>query len=193
MDCTQRSMDLKMKPPDKDSKWWLGGPSLCTAATVYLDHIIKPEYGVVECGCGRSTIWLAWKCDAVFSIEHNEEWANAVRAVLSRMGVCNTLVSVVDHEDILADAIDYMTPDGGADIIIVDCIDGQRVACIQRAVKNVRSGGFVVVDDTHRPWLKGAANAAMPGWDKVIISGNKYHDRTDDYRWTETTFYQKPQ
>jgi len=52
-------------------------------------------------------------------------------------------------------------PDGSLDLVLVD--GRARVACLRQARSKVRSGGFIILDDSARPEYAEAA-ALLAGW-----------------------------
>ena len=120
-----------------------------------------------EYGSGASTVWLAQRCGAVYSVEHDPGFATVMRRVLTAAGVADKVElleihalrssapvvrsgrrgeSELDYEA-YADSIDHA--DGLFDLI---CVDGRaRVACLRRAVRHLAPGGVIVFDDSQRP------------------------------------------
>src|SRR5271170_976341 len=61
-------------------------PWLTYPATRFLESIVKPNWRVFEFGCGSSSLWWASRVREVLSVEHDDEWATKIRALLPDNG-----------------------------------------------------------------------------------------------------------
>jgi predicted O-methyltransferase YrrM len=64
-------------------------PWLTPAAIALLGSLLRREDIGVEFGSGRSTVWFATRVAAVTSVEHDEQWYNAVAVRLKDRGLGN--------------------------------------------------------------------------------------------------------
>jgi hypothetical protein len=110
------------------------------------------ESDVLEFGSGNSTLWWSRRAKSVTSIESVELWHEQVKR---RMDANVRLVlSPIDQElkpqgdiDRYVSAIDTL---GSFDVIIVDgeARNHARLQCASRAIKHLRNGGLIVVDNS---------------------------------------------
>src|SRR5260370_40760647 len=70
-------------------------PWLTPAAIRLLESLLRPEDRGAEFGSGRSTIWFAERVAALTSVEHDEQWYEAISAKLKERRLANV-------DDILA-------------------------------------------------------------------------------------------
>lgn len=114
--------------------WWP------RSAKLSIEKIAMPHSTAIEFGSGMSTAWLARKFYHVMSIEHDEEWYERVSTNFGNK------VSNVD--------LVLRSKDGYLDIYIeapIDfvLIDGlRRKDCLLWAVKNVKVGGYIYLDNS---------------------------------------------
>ena len=139
----------------------------------WLERTVVPGWRVLEYGAGGSTLWLQDRgCDIV-TIEHDEEWAGLVR---EHTGGGTTLLHRPDDER-------YPTPpEGPFDLVIVDA--RRRVECALAAWERLRSGGWLVLDNSGRPEYRDVFAALGPG---RTVSGAVPHRTYAD----QTTVWQR--
>jgi predicted O-methyltransferase YrrM len=118
----------------------------------FLDELVTWELSdkvVLEYGCGASTLWWASKCRAVYAIENNNDWANAVRENLPT----NAVVATHENGQYPPDVIRHFH-NGQFDIVIVDNEPVElRDICIPYAMRCLKSGGSLIVDNWDQPSL----------------------------------------
>lgn len=116
------------------------------------------EWSVFEWGTGYSTLWLATRCQQVVSVDNNTQWIQAVRAELDAHDLTNVTLK---HR---IPAAPYSIGDGGEESMLVtaideddalyDCIiiDGEfhRNACAERAIKHLKKGGILILDNANQ-------------------------------------------
>ncbi len=176
-----------------DVPWW----TFDAAARV--DGFLAGRRGarVFEWGSGASTLWLARRCDAVVSVEHDPQWAPVVRDLLA--GVADVELLVVPGvpatgapgevrsakqgaRDLdfhaYADAID--AAGGTFDLIVID--GRAREACLPRAMQHVAADGIVVLDNVDRRRYREAIARLRPQpeviWTRGLTPGLPYPTRT---------------
>lgn len=140
----------------------------------WLGRTLDEKSRVFEYGSGGSTLFLAKQAGEVVSVEHNREWYDHMRTVLSERGVenCSYLfqggepvetsreceVCDVSHES-MREEYDGVTfdsyvstiddyEDASFDLVVVD--GRARPACIAHALPKLKPGGYILLDDTHR-------------------------------------------
>jgi len=69
---------LSLSGEPKDSSGAV--PWITYPAATMLARIIRPDFRVLEFGCGASTIWWSNRVRAVVAVDHNPQWAAKVRA-----------------------------------------------------------------------------------------------------------------
>lgn len=147
-------------------------PWLVLAAIAYLEANIRPEWTTFEWGCGGSTLWFAGLTRSVTSVETNRIWAAAtLRAAVERgispLPTIHTVPPVFvnlagqthdatqwtegskatpEWEQEYAGVIDRFYPDEKFGLIVID--GGVRNLCAERALKHMKLGGLMVLDNS---------------------------------------------
>lgn len=173
-----------------DVPWWT------LASSRYVDEYlrVRPGSRAFEWGSGASTLWLAKRCASVVSVEHDAEWAEAVRPMLPSNAALR-LVQPVPEERAEAvrsrkpgfagldfsryvDAIDAM--DGAFDVIVVD--GRAREACFARAIEHLAPGGIIVFDnvgrDRYRRVIRAQGDRVRVRWTRGRTPCLPYPDQT---------------
>lgn len=103
------------------------------------------EWTMFEWGAGGSTIWFGKRVKKLVSMENNLYYHNLVRDTINEQGLKN--VEIFFRE----------VPGAYASFILnydkFDCIlvDGRhRVACVEYAIKRIKPGGIIILDDAER-------------------------------------------
>lgn len=122
-------------------------PWITPAAVHVLDEWLRPDDVVVEYGSGRSTSWLAARCAAIVSIEHDPVWYERVSTSIRQSDGANVDLRLVsaDQADVYAAAAADVR---AAHLVLVD--GKHRSVCTQRAIDVVVPGGLIVLDDANR-------------------------------------------
>jgi predicted O-methyltransferase YrrM len=160
-------------------------PELLPVVQMAIEGILENYTAdVFEFGSGESTIWFADRANVV-SVEHDPAWYAEVMKVLDDTGLDAT-VHLAD-DDCLADVIlDYRD----FDLVLIDCLNSQRMSAIRMAREHVRPGGWMVLDDSQWPILWNAADY-LDGWQSSTVQG--WHTRkSGERRRHQTTFYKRP-
>jgi len=154
-----------------DVPWWTFRASEEVEAYL-LKH---PGSKAFEWGSGASTVWLARRCSAVISVEHDPEWAGTVSGLLPDnaevrvvLPTPRTVASTVVSEkpgfeafDFAAyvDAIDSVP--GEFDLIVID--GRAREACLGKAIERLAPEGLIVFDNVDRQRYLAAIAGAGEG------------------------------
>lgn len=120
-----------------------------------IEALLAPSQRAFEWGAGRSTLWLARHGVQVISIEGRPAWHEEVRRRIVASGLGDRvelkLVEVERDYDVpaatverYAGAIDAV-PDCSLDLILVD--GHFRAPCVERALKKLKPGGHLVIDN----------------------------------------------
>ncbi len=128
-------------------------PWLTRTMIDFLSGYLRSTDVLVEFGSGRSTMWFARRTEHVISAEHNEQWHAHVTKELAAKGLKNVTYLRVERtpESYIAPvdaALAAHSPDGKADVILVDGINRDHAA--MWALAHIRPGGLILVDNVNR-------------------------------------------
>jgi hypothetical protein len=128
-------------------------PQWAPAARPKVEEIIKKDMVVHEWGNGCSTPWVASRCKHLFAVDDDINWSNRARRLCAEMGITNVDFSVYPELDVrYMETIFWFSEMGGIDLAIVDGMN--RVKCFEYAVKYVKPGGLIILDDSQRDEYK---------------------------------------
>lgn len=132
-------MYLQAKP-----QW---APASIAEVEKILTNSVNRNYVVFEWGSGCSTPWLAQRAKYVFSMDDDGNWSKRAAAMCAELNVHNVDFSTYKAGDIkYLEAIFWFAEMGGIDLAVVDGVD--RMRCFEYAVKYVRTGGLILLDDS---------------------------------------------
>ncbi len=150
-------------------------PWIAKKAVSFLESAIAPNSRVFEYGSGGSTLFFARRAQEIVSVEHDPVWFQRMEYALLSRGYRNHTVRLIvpprDDSKRAADPSDpasYVSgrrgwrgfdfqkyasaidsyPDDYFDIVLVD--GRARPSCCRHALPKVRSGGHLILDDSHR-------------------------------------------
>ena len=165
--------------------YWLGQrtleleyPWLTPGAIVYLESIIKPDFDILEFGCGGSTLFFARRCRGVVSFETNQKWHINVIKHIAIKNITNAKINLIQNAD-------QIKLDEQFDLILVDNQTGyknlSRLSATEVSIPFLKDDGFVIVD-----------NYGYAGVDHLFKSGYSVQV-FDDVHWygNGTKVYQK--
>ncbi len=177
-----------------------GAPWLGPQAVRTLEQLLGPEQSGLECGAGRSTLWVARRVHFLESWEEDGDWFRRVAARLSEKGISNVALKKVSSlpEEYLRKVAQI--PPESLHFALVDS-ESAREVLAPALLSKIRPGGFLMLDNANwflpsdscaphsRSRAQGPLNAhweafldAVAGWN-VIWSGSGV---------TDTAFYIKP-
>jgi predicted O-methyltransferase YrrM len=139
-------------------------PWIVPAAIGFLRRRMRSGWSVLELGAGRSTPWFARRAGRVISLEDNEFWADQTRARLQELGLENVELRRLPVER-FPEAVDAL-PDRSFDLVVVDFLEApamSRIEALKPAMKRVRPGGYLLLDDSDRPGYAEAFEL-LAGW-----------------------------
>jgi len=178
-----------------------GLPWLTFEAVEWLDSYLTKEKRVFEWGSGGSTIFLAQKAKDIVSVEHNPEWYELVLQRIKNENIvnCKYILQAPEKGEgmHLSRARQYqgfnfdkycqvieLYPDNHFDLIFID--GRSRTACAQKAVAKLKSGGFLMLDDSDtEEYLK--VGELLKDWPRQDFFGLKRGAIT----FYQTTIWQK--
>ena len=127
-------------------------PWIVPAAIGFLRRRIRSDWSVLELGAGRSTVWLANRAGPITSFEDNEFWVEQTRERLAELGLENVDLRVGPVEELPVRIGEL--PDESFDLVVVDFLEAPavtRVDVLRPALRKVRPGGLLLLDDSDRP------------------------------------------
>ena len=174
-------------------------PYIVHSAKEYLDTIVKPTDVVFEYGSGGSTLYFTKKGCLLTSTEHIRSWAKKIEYITRDFGnnkvvcceptaVASSYVSNLNeyknkYFDEYVKVIDGFE-DNTIDIVF---IDGRcRNKCIYHAISKVKSGGYILLDNTEHKFYEPGIDL-LSSWDKKTFYDNGPHRAN---KW-ETTIWKK--
>jgi len=144
-------------------------PWFSYSAIDFLEGFLTKNMTVCEYGSGGSTLFFAQRTASVFSIEDNAQWYDWVSRRLNEKKISNATLKLCPFDfknPVGFEHSEYLNamPDKRFDVIVVDGSEEWtqvRPVCFQKAEKNVRAGGIIVVDDSWRYRELRASNNAQ--------------------------------
>jgi predicted O-methyltransferase YrrM len=127
-------------------------PWIVPAAIGWLRRRIRSNWAVLELGSGRSTVWFARRAGSLISLEDIEFWHGQTRERLEEAGLSNVDLRLMEVEEFPREVASL--PEGAFDLVVVDFLEAptvNRIDCIRPAMKKVRPGGYLLLDDSDRP------------------------------------------
>lgn len=153
---------------------------------------------VLEVGMGASTAFLFRRSSVLVSIEHDPHFYYAqlhlLNAFVCSDGILEMKQQVASYPRMLFSprpynhVIDELENDF-FDIILIDGRD--RVKCIRSAIPKLKSGGWLILDNSERPYYQSGIDL-MKGWNRIDCK----QEKPDKYGFTypdwTTTIFIKP-
>jgi SAM-dependent methyltransferase len=133
-------------------------PWITADAVRLLHHWLRPSHVGLEWGAGRSTHWLAGRVNRLVSVEHNPAWVGALQRRIARAGAENVELRHIPRGD---DRYPRAVADGEYDFVLVDGV--RRDECALAAIRHVRPGGVLIIDDAERYLPLAWRPAGLPG------------------------------
>jgi len=167
-------------------------PWISRGAIRFLDAHLKSSMQGIEWGSGRSTVWLAPRLGKLTSVEHNRDWHSFVSKQLQECGIGN-----VDHRFVALEHAEseptypLYTPmpkyvavadefaDNSVDFVLID--GHYRQACVPAAMKKLRPGGFLTIDNSN--WMPQSEWGVPESW-RLLHRSMGFE--------SETSIWQKP-
>jgi SAM-dependent methyltransferase len=119
------------------------------------DRPLLSKARVLEYGAGYSTLWWAKNVAELVSIDHDQAWMDAIRAVLPESPTVR-LICEPDQNRYVALADQF----GTFDIIVID--GAEREGCFLRAIPQLRPNGWLILDNAE--WALTPAMSARLQW-----------------------------
>ena len=148
-------------------------------AVVFLSSLLKSDWTIFETGSGGSTIWFSSRVKKVISVEHSKRWYDKVKKVIRNKRIKNIDLQLnpdypkTGIQDFKEDEFDFVSIDG---------IRRSRVKCIKTAIPFLKSGGYLLLDDSEVIFYEEAV-VLLHSWESKIFGNNHLH---------ATTIWRKP-
>ena len=139
-------------------------PWIVPASIGWLRRRMRSDWSVLELGSGRSTLWFARRAGQVISLEDNEYWYPRTKERLEEAELRNVDLRLRAVEDFPLE-VDSL-PDAAFDLVVVDFLEAPtvtRIDSVKPAMKKVRPGGYLLLDDSDRPGYAKAFEL-LAGW-----------------------------
>lgn len=172
---------LSKSNPLKDNVPWLTFES-----QEWLDSFLNKNMTVLEWGSGGSTIFISKKVKKMISIEHNPEWYASVVEELQKNKIknCEYILKRYNEDKKYKNYYEVIDsfPDKTFDLVVVD--GRSRNSCIFHAMKKIRKGGFLFLDNSERKRYSPGIDL-LRDWERKDIQGiGKY----DPQEWQATVW-----
>jgi len=129
-------------------------PWLTPAAIAMLGSLLRSKDTGAEFGSGRSTLWFAARVEALTSVEHDEQWYNAVAARLKDRGLGNVDYILAPEDQPLERGSDsryartaLAFSDGSLDFALID--GHYRDYTAKFILPKVKPGGVLIIDNAN--------------------------------------------
>ncbi len=180
-------------------------PWVSYLALSFLDSMLvsfDTDTSIFEYGSGGSTVYFSQFSKNVVSVEHDQEWYNEVNAKISdnvdyhfvpyEIGAIGDDKSNPYHytsNPFMANFQSYVSVIDNYDLFDIIFIDGRsRASCLMHASSRIKSGGWIILDNTERDYyLKNTAHL-FEGWETAKFFGHGPHIT---WPW-ETLFMRRP-
>jgi hypothetical protein len=161
-------------------------PWLTYPAIRFLSSTVTAEFKVFEFGGGMSTGWLNERCAEVHTAESNREWLEILRRQTRRANLYH-LAGCAYPEKIAEFGAQYF------DLVVID--GEQRLQCFIAAESRIRTGGYLVIDDSDMGQLRLPSQISKDGReiDRILnAQGAKGKYRVTRFTgWIPGSFYVK--
>jgi len=153
-------------------------PWLAKDANLYLQKKLNKTFKVLEIGSGRSTTWFAHRVGKLISIEHDPSWHSLVLDNLCKHQLRNFDLKLVERSNYVAEARELPKD---FDAILVDGIF--RDLCALEALKHLKSGGMLIIDDSQRYLPYGSKTPETIGLGPLPSNEwNIFHQQTKNWK-----------
>lgn len=168
-------------------------PQINPKAVEFLKGIIRPDWKVFEWGSGQSTVFFARRVAEMVSVEHHPDWMRQISDLLSADSLEIQYLFRASIPDIgkrdASDPLSYRCDEGDTadwkgyvsaieaypnlyfDLVFVD--GGARLSCMWHAIPKVAPGGYILLDDSERPWYWKPIVTHLCSWQKREFMSRK--------------------
>lgn len=144
-------------------------PWLVDGAVQVMEEFLKTrEARVLEWGAGGSTLWFAARAKYLVSLEHDSKWFMEVMQQLVKRNIDNTHLIWVPEQGRYIETVNDLA--WTFDLILVDGV--RRNECTEAAIPHLRTGGWLVLDNTERAEEYAQGIALLSGWSRTDYLGD---------------------
>ena len=178
-------------------------PWLSKQAVDFLDSIVSEDSTIFEWGSGGSTLRYAPKAKRIVSIENDKSWYDKLLVEFKERGISNVELKFIPNDNetsrdtlnlnsyssnslhykhkVFRTYVKEIDSHESFDLVIVD--GRSRASCIMHAIDKVKVGGYIMLDDSERPYYNpGKDLLKNDKWEENILPGKG---------GGHTTFYKK--
>jgi radical SAM protein with 4Fe4S-binding SPASM domain len=146
-------------------------PYLNKKTIKFLESVLTKKMRILETGSGASTIWFAERVKEIITFEHAISWYHVLVDIIEEKKLENVKINF-DKE---YPTESFSKVKGEFDLVLLDGKGGAiaRTACMKVGYKNVKPGGYLLVDDTHRreEYKEGIKALENLKWEKIEFEG----------------------
>jgi len=146
-------------------------PYLNKKTMKFLESVLTKEMKILETGSGASTIWFAERAKEIITFEHSISWYHVLVDIVEEKKLKNVKINF-DRDYPIGS---FLRVKEEFDLVLLDGKGGTiaRTACMKVGYKNVKPGGYLLVDDTHRQeeYKEGIKVLENLGWEKQEFDG----------------------
>lgn len=143
-------------------------------AIVFLAALLKPTWTMFEAGSGSSTIWFSRRVRKVVSFEHLKLYYDEVKKIIKEKRIKN-----IDLQ------LNSRYPKRGIqgfsknefDFVVIDGNRRSRVKCVKDMVPFLKSGGYLLLDDSEVKHYREAV-VLLNSWEGRVFGGGYRHSTT---------------
>ena len=163
-------------------------PQLTPESVAFLEQLIisNPEIKILEFGCGGSTIWFSRKLPfpqaRLVTIEHDSQRHQAIKDRVSP-----DVEMRLEKEPYVGACNDY--PDEYFDLVLIGGRD--RVLCAAHAMRIVKHGGFIMLDNAECPEYTPIGPVLLKDWEYRRTAQYNCPEAETNGVWT-TDIWRKP-
>lgn len=146
-------------------------PRLNFKTIKFLESVLTKKTEVLETGSGASTIWFAERVKNVISFEDLSSWYYALIDIVEEKKLTNIKIYFKPGYA----KKEFLEFKKQFDIVLLDGTGGAtaRISAMKSGHKNVKPGGYLIVDDTHRieEYKEGIKFLDNMGWERIRFEG----------------------
>lgn len=165
-------------------------PWITEEAISFLESFLSknPEARVLEFGMGASTVWIAKRTPHLVSVEHSDKWYDFIINELTINTECYSVEAYLRNRPY--SNICTLFSDNYFDLVLVD--GRNRKACMRDAVRVLKPGGVMMLDNAERKWYQSAIQKLFKGWQFHRTIQNKPDSCDFFYKNWQTNWWIKP-